>query len=83
VKYEEFIDGVADRTARPRDEVEAFDADKFAQRVWQRTGLSAADAGAGVFAVLATIREAVSPGKFEDVLAQLGRKFAELVHATS
>jgi uncharacterized protein (DUF2267 family) len=33
--------------------------------------------------VLATIREAVSPGEFEDVLAQLGREFAELVDATS
>jgi uncharacterized protein (DUF2267 family) len=125
MKYEEFIDGVADRTALPRDEAEsltratlqvlgerlsggeaedlraqlpkqlkvdlvspreeaeAFDADEFAQRVSQRTGLNAADAGAGVLAVLATIREAVSPGEFEDVLAQLGREFAELVDATN
>jgi uncharacterized protein (DUF2267 family) len=121
VKYEEFIDAVADRTALPRDEAEtltratlrvlaerlsggeaddlraqlpkqlqvdllspreeaeAFDAEEFARRVSQRSGLDEADAGAGVLAVLATIRDAVSPGEFQDVLSQLGREFAELI----
>jgi uncharacterized protein (DUF2267 family) len=45
--------------------------------------MSEADAGAGVIAVLATIREAVTPGEFDDVLAQLGKEFAELVEGTS
>jgi uncharacterized protein (DUF2267 family) len=122
VKYEEFIDAVADRTALPRDEAEALtratlrvlaerlsggeaddlraqlpkqlqldllspreeaealDADEFARRVSQRSGLTVADAGAGV---LATIRDAVSPGEFQDVLSQLGREFAELSESTS
>jgi hypothetical protein len=34
------------------------------QRVAQRTGLDATDAGTGALAVLATIREAVIPGEF-------------------
>lgn len=67
----------------PREEAEAFNADEFAQRVSRRTGLNATDAGAGVLTVLATIREAVGPGKFEDVLAQMSREFAELIDATS
>ncbi len=39
-------------------------ADEFVQRVAQRTGLDATDAGTGALAVLATIREAVIPGEF-------------------
>jgi len=31
--------------------------------------------------VLSVIRDAVSPGEFDDVLSQLGRDFAELVDA--
>jgi uncharacterized protein (DUF2267 family) len=34
-------------------------------------------------AVLATIHDAVTPGEFDDVLAQLGREFKELVDAAT
>jgi hypothetical protein len=34
-----------------------------------------------VAAVLSVLRDAVSPGEFDDVLAQLGREFAELIRA--
>jgi uncharacterized protein (DUF2267 family) len=48
-----------------RDEARTFNAaDEFVQRVAQRTGLDATDAGTGALGVLATIREAVSPGEF-------------------
>jgi uncharacterized protein (DUF2267 family) len=67
----------------PQEEAQSFGADEFARRVAQRSGMSEADAGAGVIAVLATIREAVTPGEFDDVLAQLGKEFAELVEGTS
>jgi uncharacterized protein (DUF2267 family) len=49
----------------PREEARAFNAtDEFVHRVAQRTGLNATDPGSGALAVLATIREAVSPGEF-------------------
>jgi uncharacterized protein (DUF2267 family) len=64
------------------ERAESFDADEFARRVAAQTGTSEADAGAGVVAVLATIRDAVSAGEFDDVLAQLGREFAQLVAGT-
>ncbi|WP_433296021.1 DUF2267 domain-containing protein [Pseudonocardia sp. CA-142604] len=67
----------------PQEEAQRFGADEFARRVARRTGISEADAGAGVIAVLATIRDAVDPGEFDDVLAQLGREFAELVDAAT
>jgi len=67
----------------PQEEAQRFGADQFARRVARRTGISEADAGAGVIAVLATIRDAVDPGEFDDVLAQLGREFAELVDAAT
>jgi uncharacterized protein (DUF2267 family) len=65
----------------PDERAQSFGADEFARRVAQRTGTNEADAGAGVIAVLATIRDAVTPGEFDDVLAQLGREFAALVDA--
>jgi uncharacterized protein (DUF2267 family) len=68
----------------PTDErAEGFDADEFARRVAERTGIDEADAGAAMVAVLSTIRDAVSEGEFDDVLAQLGREFAELVDSVS
>jgi uncharacterized protein (DUF2267 family) len=65
----------------PEEEAQGFGVEEFVQRVALRSGLDEADAGAGVVAVLSTIRDAVTPGEFDDVLAQLGREFAELVEA--
>ena len=67
----------------PQEEAQSFDADEFARRVAERTGIDEADAGAAVLAVLTTLREAVTSGEFDDVLSQLGREFAELVDAAS
>ena len=65
----------------PQEEAQGFGVEEFARRVAARSGIDEADAGAGVVAVLSVIRDAVTPGEFGDVLAQLGRDFAELVDA--
>jgi uncharacterized protein (DUF2267 family) len=66
-----------------REEAEGFGVEEFARRVAERAGISQGQAGAGVVAVLDTVGEAVSPGEFDDVLAQLGREFAELIDSNS
>jgi uncharacterized protein (DUF2267 family) len=66
-----------------QEEAQPFDADEFARRVAERTGIDEANAGTAVVAVLATLRDAVTPGEFEDVLSQLGQEFAQLVESTS
>ena len=68
---------------KEQEPAERFDVDEFARRVAERSGTDEADAGAGVMAVLATIHDAVTPGEFDDVLAQLGREFKELVEAAT
>jgi hypothetical protein len=45
--------------------------------------LPEAEAGEGMVAVLATTRDAVEPGEFDDVLSQLGGEFARLVPGSS
>jgi uncharacterized protein (DUF2267 family) len=62
-----------------REEAEGFGVEEFARRVAEKAGISEEQAGAGVVAVLDTVGEAVSPGEFDDVLAQLGREFAQLI----
>jgi uncharacterized protein (DUF2267 family) len=63
----------------PQEEAQGFGVEEFVNRVAARSGLDETDVGAGVDAVLSVIRDAVTPGEFDDVLAQLGRDFAELV----
>ena len=65
----------------PEENAQGFGIEEFARRVAQRAGVDEAEAGAGAIAVLDTLRDAVSPGEFDDVLAQLGREFAALVDA--
>jgi uncharacterized protein (DUF2267 family) len=66
-----------------REEAEGFGVEEFARRVAEKAGISQGQAGAAVVAVLDTPGEAVSPGEFDDVLAQLGREFAELIDSNS
>lgn len=61
---------------------EDFDFEEFTKRVWQRARLpSQADAERGVAAVFATLREAVTAGEFDDVLAQLPDQYRRAVLA--
>ena len=64
-----------------QDEAQSFGADEFARRVAAEAGSNEADAAAAVVAFLVTLRKAVTPGEFDDVLSQLGREFAELTDA--
>ena len=67
----------------PEPEAQTFTSDEFAGRVARMAHLSEKDARNGMVAVLTTTRDAVSPGEFDDVLAQLGREFAGLVSGSS
>lgn len=64
---------------RPRQETaERFPLAEFTRRVGERAGVDEAAAVNGVRAVFATLREAVTGGEFEDLLAQLPADFAEV-----
>jgi uncharacterized protein (DUF2267 family) len=63
----------------PQEDAQSFGAYEFARRMAERSGLADTDAEAALVAVLSTLREAVTPGEFDDVLSQLGEEFAELV----
>ena len=66
----------------PEPEAQPFGLDEFARRVTRMARVPEADAREGMVAVLATTRDAVEPGEFDDVLAQLGGEFARLVHGS-
>jgi uncharacterized protein (DUF2267 family) len=66
----------------PQENAQGFGVDEFARRVAQRTGIAEADAATAAAAVLATIRDSVTAGEFDDVMAQLGQEFAELISST-
>ena len=63
----------------PEPEAQPFGPDEFARRVAQMARLPEEQARQGMVAVLATTRDAVEPGEFDDVLSQLGGEFARLV----
>ncbi|WNE94602.1 DUF2267 domain-containing protein [Streptomyces luomodiensis] len=67
---------------RGRDEMEVFDVDESIRRVRERTGLSETEAGRGVRAVLATLREAVSREEYDHAMSQLGSEFARMAETT-
>jgi uncharacterized protein (DUF2267 family) len=49
------------------------------RRVAERGDVGPDEAGSGAGAVLTTVREAVMPGEFDDVLSQLPQEYRELV----
>lgn len=61
-----------------QEEAEAFSFEEFVQRVAQRSELDLAMSETAVDAVMATLREAVTPGEFDDVLSQLPKDFHQL-----
>ncbi|HEV7825309.1 MAG TPA: DUF2267 domain-containing protein [Mycobacteriales bacterium] len=58
---------------------EAFGADEFVRRVSDRTHVDPGQAEDAARAVLVTVREAVSPGEFDDVTSQLPQDYRTLV----
>jgi uncharacterized protein (DUF2267 family) len=61
------------------DEADPMTPDEFVDRVARELQLPHEEARERVRAVFATLREAVTPGEFEDVLSQLDRKYADLI----
>jgi uncharacterized protein (DUF2267 family) len=60
------------------EEAEGFSFDEFVDRVSERSGLDPAVAETGVVAVMTTLRDAVTPSEFDNVLSQLPRDFQRL-----
>jgi uncharacterized protein (DUF2267 family) len=60
---------------------EPFDVDEFVRRVAVRAGVTRDEAWTGAAATLNTLRDAVTPGEFDDVLSQLPKEYGELVAA--
>jgi uncharacterized protein (DUF2267 family) len=71
-----------DDLLKDREDAEAFDVDEFVRRVSERAQVDQATARTGAQAVLTTVREAVTPGEFDDVTAQLPQDYRELVGST-
>ena len=57
------------------EEAEAFDFVEFVRRVADRAGTDKSTAEMAVDVVFATLRDAVTPGEFDDVLSQLPDDF--------
>jgi uncharacterized protein (DUF2267 family) len=62
-----------------REPAEPFDVDEFVRRVSERAHVDEATARNGAMATLITVREAVSPGEFDDITSQLPQEYRELV----
>ena len=61
-----------------REEAEGFSFKEFVRRTAERAGTDASVAETAVDAVLVTLRDAVTPGEFDDVLSQLPQDFKRL-----
>jgi uncharacterized protein (DUF2267 family) len=64
---------------KDRDEAEAFDVDEFLRRVCERAHVDESTARTGAVATMVTVREAVTPGEFDDITSQLPQEYRELV----
>jgi uncharacterized protein (DUF2267 family) len=60
------------------EEAEGFSFKEFVRRTAERAATDAGVAEIAVDAVLATLRDAVTPGEFDDVLSQLPQDFKRL-----
>jgi uncharacterized protein (DUF2267 family) len=61
-----------------KEEAEAFSFDEFVRRVAERSRHGSNLSESDVIAVIATLRDAVPPGEFDDVLSQLPNEFHRL-----
>jgi uncharacterized protein (DUF2267 family) len=60
------------------EEAEAFSFEEFINRVAERTRRKSIVSESTVAAVMATLRDAVTPGEFDDILSQLPKDFHRL-----
>jgi uncharacterized protein (DUF2267 family) len=63
----------------PRAESNPMTPEEFVEHVARELDIPEEEARARVHAVFATVREAVTPGEFDDVMSQLDRDYAELL----
>jgi uncharacterized protein (DUF2267 family) len=56
-----------------------WDADEFVAKVAAREGCSPEQAREHVHAIFAALRDAVTPGEFDDITSQLDRSYRELL----
>jgi uncharacterized protein (DUF2267 family) len=61
-----------------KEEAEAFSFTEFVRRTAERAGTDPQTAEIAVDAVMATLRDAVTPGEFDDVISQLPEDFKRL-----
>jgi uncharacterized protein (DUF2267 family) len=59
---------------------QSMSAKQFLETVAEREGCSAEEARPHVQAVMATLRDAVTAGEFDDITAQLGPEYRDLVY---
>ncbi len=71
--------GVRDWLVSKEEPAQKFDLEEFIRRVSERAAVDLDTATRGVWAVLSTIRRAVTTGEFEDMLAQLPKEFREFI----
>jgi len=84
-------DDIASQLPKPLKEVmipgqpraQGFGLEEFIRRVASRAGVPEEDATRGARAVMTTLREAISGGEFEDMMAQLPGEFSQLVDRTA
>ncbi|HVC73778.1 MAG TPA: DUF2267 domain-containing protein [Mycobacteriales bacterium] len=71
--------GVRDWLVSKEEPAQKFDLEEFIRRVSERTAVDLDTATRAAWAVLSTIRRAVTTGEFEDMLAQLPKEFREFI----
>ena len=71
--------GVRDWLVSKEEPAQKFDLEEFIRRVSDRAAVDLDTSTRGAWAVLSTIRRAVTTGEFEDVLAQLPKEFREFI----
>ncbi|MEU5943871.1 DUF2267 domain-containing protein [Micromonospora sp. NPDC047548] len=74
-------EGLDDHLRRPlgRERAASFGLEEFVRRVADRPNIDRSLAGAGVSAVLTTLREAVTRDEFENAVAQLPKEFRQVI----
>lgn len=67
----------------PSETVERFGLDIFVQRVGGRAEVDGDQARAGIRAVFDTVREAVKPAEYDDVVGQLPAEFWDITESAA
>jgi len=76
---EEFKPSLSDAA----ETAETFTVDEFVRRVAGRAGVGDDTALKGARAVMATVRDAVTSGEWDDIIAQLPKHYSELIGSST